>query len=130
MLEYKDKTNLTRNEDVPSMLSGFAILLLFLAGGQVISELLKVPVPGNVIGMVLLTLAILTGVVKLEYVERASETLLKHLGLFFVPPGVGLILYFDLISNQWLAIATGTIVSTFAVLTVSGILGSILERKG
>ena len=47
--------------------------------------------------MLLLTLAILTGVVKLEYVERASEVLLKHLGLFFVPPGVGLILYFDLI---------------------------------
>ena len=49
-----------------------------------------------------------------------SQLLIANLGFFFVPPGVALILYLDLIKAQWFPIVTATIVSTLLVLVVTG----------
>ena len=46
--------------------------------------------------------------------------LIANLGFFFVPPGVALILYLDLIKAQWFPIVTATVVSTLLVLVVTG----------
>ena len=72
------------------------------------------------IGMLLLTLFLKLGWVKLAWVERLSQLLIANLGFFFVPPGVALILYLDLIKAQWFPIVTATVVSTLLVLVVTG----------
>lgn len=112
------------------MIRGMAILLLLQFVGELISRGLGIPIPGNVIGMGLILIALGVGVVRLEWVEAASDLLLDHLALFFVPAGVGVMLYFDLIRKEWLPITVATVVSTFVVMAVTGWTETWLERRG
>ncbi len=113
-----------------NILKGLAFLLLFQFVGEVIVSWGNLPVPGNVLGMVLLLLALLTGFVEAEWIEEAAELLLRHLALFFVPAGVGVMVYFDLITAQWLPICISMLVSTFVVMAVTGWVEQKLEKKG
>lgn len=112
------------------MVRGFAILLALQFVGEVISKGLSVPIPGNVIGMALMFLALATGLVPLEAIREASELLLSHMALFFIPAGVGVMVYFDLLAEQWLPIVVAMVVSTFVVMAVTGRVAQALERRG
>jgi len=111
------------------ILRGLTILLLAQVAGEFISQGFKLPIPGNVIGMALLLLSLGCGWIKLSWVEEASELLLTHLALFFVPAGVGVMVYFDLIAREWVPIVVATVVSTFVVLTVTGLVADRLEKR-
>jgi len=110
------------------MFKGLVILFLFLLLGEGISLLLELPIPGNVIGMVLLTCSLQMRWIKLEDVKPAADGLLETIALLFVPPGVGLMLYFELIKQEWLVIIIANLVSTIAVLVVVGTLQQKLEN--
>lgn len=112
------------------MVRGFAILLLLQFTGELISSGLHLPIPGNVLGMGLLLLALNLKLVKTEWVEEAVELLLSHLALFFVPAGVGVMVYFDLLAAEWLPIMVSTLLSTFVVMAVTGWVARWLDRKG
>jgi holin-like protein len=110
------------------MLQGFVLLLLFLLVGEGTSVYFDLPMPGNVIGMALLLLALVCGWVKLEWLQEAADLLLRYMALFFVPAGVGVMLYFDLIGREWLPIVAGTVISTFVVMAVTGWTVKYLDR--
>jgi len=112
------------------MVRGFAILLLLQFMGEMICRALALPLPGNVFGMVLLLLAFSGGLVKVEWVNEASDLLLSHMALFFVPAGVGVMVYFDLLKKEWLPIGCATVLSTFAVMAVTGWMTVWLEKRG
>ncbi|MCD8194196.1 MAG: CidA/LrgA family protein, partial [Tannerellaceae bacterium] len=77
-------------------------------------------IPGSVIGMVLLFLALLLKVVKPEKVKRVSELLTRNMAFFFLPAGVGLMEAFGIIAESWVTIVTVSVISTFLVIaTVS-----------
>jgi len=119
---------LSRGRRVRELAIGFAWLMAFLWLGEGIAHGLGLPVPGNVIGMVLLTTAILSGLVRLAWVARCADLLLSRLGLFFVPPGVGVMLYWDLIGREWLALTGALLGSALVVLLATGWLAARLER--
>ncbi len=112
------------------MVRGLAILMTMQFLGEVISRGTGVPIPGNVLGMGLLLAALVFGLVRLEWVEQAAELLLSHLALLFVPAGVGVMVYFDLIAREWLPISVAMVVSTFVVMAVTGWGEGWLERRG
>lgn len=112
------------------MIRGMALLVALQFAGEAISRGLQIPIPGNVIGMGLLLAALGAGLVRLEWVQEAADLLLSHLALFFIPAGVGVMVYFDLIRREWLAISVATLLSTFAVMAVTGWTASFLEKKG
>ena len=62
--------------------------------------------------------------------EEAAELLLSNMALFFVPAGVGVMVYGDLIAAEWLPITVATVVSTFVVMFVTGFLAERLEPAG
>lgn len=111
------------------MVRGMAILLIMQLLGEVISRGLAIPIPGNVIGMGLLLAALSLGWVKVQWIQEAAELLLAHLALFFVPAGVGVMVYFDLISAEWLPIVTAMVLSTFVVMAVTGRVALSLDRR-
>jgi holin-like protein len=106
---------------------GIGIILVFLAAGNVAASWLAVPFPGSVIGMVLLVVALQIGLVRVEWVKPMAELLLRHMALFFVPPGVGLMLYFDVITAEWLPIIVAGVISTLVVMVVVGRVHQRLE---
>ena len=109
------------------MVRGFTLLLLFQLCGEFISRLLDLPIPGNVMGMGLLLLALATKAIDIKWLEEAAHLLLSNMDLFFVPAGVGVMVYGDLIAAEWLPITVATVVSTFVVMAVTGMLAQKLE---
>ncbi len=106
-------------------LNGFTILLIFQLAGEIITRSLKTSIPGPVIGMgLLLLLLIIMGRVPLM-IERASASLLSHFSLLFVPAGVGMMLYFDELSNDWLIIAIILMTSTAITLAGTGLIAKL-----
>ena len=57
---------------------------------------------------------------KLHWVQGMSDFLVANLGFFFVPPGVALMLYFDVIASEFWPIVTASIISTLLVIVVTG----------
>ena len=98
----------------------FFVIFGCLALGEFIVWATGIKLPSSIIGILLLTLFLKLGGVKLSWVERLYDLLISNLGFFFVPPGVALILYLDLIKAQWFPIVTATVVSTLLVLVVTG----------
>lgn len=108
-------------------LAGFFIMLLFLNGGQALQAWSHAPLPGAVIGIALLA----AGLAALEFwrppVARRVETvlnppsrwLLSHLGLLFVPAGVGIMTQADLLRHQWIPIVVALVGSTLVGLAVT-----------
>lgn len=112
------------------MVRGFALLLGLQFLGEVLARGLGFPVPGNVLGMGLLLIALLLGWIEESWIRDASELLLSHMALLFVPAGVGVMVYFDLLRREWLAITLALVISTFVVMAVTGWTEAWLEKRG
>jgi holin-like protein len=107
---------------------GFAILLLFNLLGAIGHTVAHVPIPGAVLGLVLFTLCLFLGIVRLEWVEEPASLLLKHMLLFFAPVIVGVIAFFPELRAQWLAITVSLVGSTIAVMLVTGWTATLLIK--
>jgi holin-like protein len=112
------------------MIPGLAILFCFLAVGEGAGRLAGIPVPGSVLGMLLLAAALRLGLLPAESVQAAADALLDNLSLLFVPAGVGLMLYLNLPARDWLAVLAALVPSTFLVLAAVGWVQQLLERPG
>lgn len=112
------------------MISGLFIIFLFLFLGNSTSEILNIPVPGSVIGMLYLTGALRLNIVKLDLVRGTAEVLVKNMAFLFIPPGVGVMLYFNLIGNSFLSIVISFFLSAVLVLIVVGLTQQILSKRG
>lgn len=108
---------------------GFALLVGFYGMGELLARVAHVPLPGSVVGMVLLALSLHLGAVRSSWVAPAAAFLIRHMGLLFVPPGVGLMVHFGLIRREWLPIGAGALASILAVLLTVGALQQRLERR-
>ncbi len=97
-----------------------AVIFAFLAFGELIVWLTGVPIPSSIIGMVSLAASLKLNIVRLQWVEGAADFLVRNLGFFFVPAGVGVMRCFDIISQEWGAIITAMVVSTFVIIAVTG----------
>ncbi|MGI8547914.1 MAG: CidA/LrgA family protein [Gemmatimonadaceae bacterium] len=108
---------------------GVGILLLFQLLGSWLAALAHASVPGSVIGMMLLAAALHVRLVPMWSVRPASDFLVRHLALLYVPAGVALMLYVGLLREQWLAITVAALTSLVAVLIMVGITVQRLERR-
>lgn len=100
-----------------------------LAVGELIVWLTNIPIPSSIIGMLLLTALLQMKVIKLEWVKAMADFLISNLGFFFVPPGVALMLYFDLIQKEFIPIVVATVLSTIVVLVVTGWIHQYFNKK-
>lgn len=103
-----------------TMILQCGILFAFLAAGELIVTATALPVPSSIIGMLLLTAALKARIVRVDQVSRISDFLVRNLGFFFVPAGVGLMKCLGIIKSELLPIVIATVASTFAIIAVTG----------
>ncbi|KAB2808393.1 CidA/LrgA family protein [Pimelobacter simplex] len=111
------------------MIAGLTWLLAFQVLGEVIVRLLDITVPGPVVGMLLLFVFLRVR----RYgddgsIVRAGSALLRHLQLFFVPAGVGIVVYLGMLRDHALPIAASLLGSWLIGLAVVGWTAVGLER--
>ena len=111
-----------------SPLTGFAWLLSLQTVGEVLSRGLSLPLPGPVIGMVLLLLALASARVR-EPVARCADFLLSHLSLLFVPVAVGVMAYLPLLRQYGLRLLVVLVLSTWIGLAVTALVLRFLPVK-
>ncbi|WFD11651.1 CidA/LrgA family protein [Tepidibacter hydrothermalis] len=105
------------------------IVLFICILGEVISNFLSFPLPGSIIGMILLFIFLNTGIIKLSMIEDISKFLLNNLAFFFIPAGVGLISSLDILQGQWFILFFISIISTILVIFTTGFTIQILKRR-
>lgn len=110
------------------LLKAVLILFIFLGAGELIRYFIEIPVPGNIMGMVLIFIALKLKLIKLEWVKPASDVLLNFLVLFFIPFGVGLMSYFDFIKSYGVILFFAVGLSTSITLFVTSLIQQKLER--
>ncbi|MFN4282163.1 MAG: CidA/LrgA family protein [Alphaproteobacteria bacterium] len=107
-------------------------LLLLFAGqllGQIAADLLGLPVPGAVLGFAFMLALLIARPGLATALAPAADGLLRHLGLLFVPAGVGIILYFDLLREEWLPLVVSLIVSTLIGMAATALIFDRLLKR-
>lgn len=101
-------------------LRGLAFLLLLQATGEGLTRAFELPIPGPVMGLVLLLPALQLRWIR-EPVGAAADLLLSHLSLLFVPVGVGVILHLDLLPRYGLQLLVVVVLSTWIGIAVTAL---------
>lgn len=110
------------------ILIGITILLACQLAGEILDIWLSLPIPGPVVGMMLLlTILIIRGKPG-RPLEDTSNALLSHLSLLFIPAGVGVIIHIDRLSEEWLPITIALVVSTLVTLVATALIMMTLLR--
>ena len=110
------------------MIAALTWLLLYQLTGEFLARILSLPVPGPVIGMVLLFLFLVLRQGPGHELQSTSQNLLQHLSLLFVPAGTGVMLHLHRLQDEWLPIALSLFISTAITLAATGLLLKALTR--
>ncbi len=102
-----------------------------------VEKVLPFAFPASVIGMILLFICLLTGVLKIEHIQEKADFLLENMAFFFVPAGVSIINYFDVLESTWIQLVVICVISTVVTFAVTAwsvkltvrLLGRLRERR-
>jgi holin-like protein len=108
------------------MLSALTVLFLCQFVGEIVSNALRLPVPGPVLGLVLLLgLLVARGGKVTKELKPTAQVLLQNLSLLFVPAGVGVVKQLDVLERNWLPVAVAIVISTLLGL---GVTAWVMQR--
>ena len=106
-----------------------AVIFAICIAGEVLHRVVGVPLPGNIIGMVLLLILLCTKVIKPEHISGVSSFFLKYLALFFLPPSIAIMTVGDDVLSKWPLLLFLCIAFTLVTLAVGGFCTQFLIRR-
>lgn len=101
--------------------------------GDIAAATLHIPIPGALIGMGMLYLALCRGWIRLHWLEDGADLLIRDLLLFFIPAAVGIMQYTELFGQLGAFLIAGVVISILIVLwviSVSAMLVLKAKRRG
>lgn len=113
-------------------LRAFILIYACLYTGIFISSLLPIAIPGSIIGMLILFVLLALQILPAHWVNPGCSLLIRYMALLFVPVGVGVMQYFDLLRAQFGPVVVSCAVSTLIAFLVVGWSSHLVhgERKG
>ncbi|MEI5907988.1 CidA/LrgA family protein [Bacillus spongiae] len=105
------------------------VFVAFYEVGLFITYTFSVPIPGNVLGMMLLFLLLLSGVIKVEWIENGASLLLKHLAFFFVPVAVGMMTLGGIFKENGVFIIITLVTSTAIGIVLTGVISQLVVKE-
>lgn len=115
---------------VVSLVKQLSIVSLVSVAGDSLVAYSHLPIPGSVVGMVILYCLLSTGIVKSAQIREISEFLLKHMSFFFIPVAVGLMNYWDLFYTDGLVLFSLLAVSLLIAFVAFRLTSFAQERRG
>lgn len=107
-----------------------AVILGFTLLGELVRLAVPLPVPAGIYGLLLLFLSLVLGIVKLGQVAHTGHYLLEVMIVMFIAPGVGIIKNWELLSTVLLPYCAIVLISTVAVMAVTGLVAQRLMKRG
>jgi holin-like protein len=111
------------------MINALLTLLFCQLIGEAAARGLALPVPGPVLGMLLLFMLLRLQPQRLEQLAPTADGLLARLSLLFVPAGVGVMVYLPLLAGEGAVLLLTLILSTAVTIAVTGLTLRLLRRK-
>jgi len=111
------------------MIAALTQLLVLQLVGEVIARGFNLPIPGPVIGMLLLFLALALRGGPTSDLQATSQGLLQHLSLLFVPAGTGIVLHLHRVADEWLPLLLSLLSSTVLTLALTALLMRLCARR-
>lgn len=105
------------------------VIFLFSFIGDLISSSFNLPIPGSIIGLLLLFLALYSKVIKIKDINRVGKFLQKNMALLFVPLTVGMMNYFDIIKSNLLMLTVAILMSTSITYFATGKSAQLIQKK-
>lgn len=96
------------------------IILIFSFIGEILHSLIPIQVPASIYGLVLLFIALLTGIIQLSQVKEAAKYLIEIMPLMFIPAGVGLLESWGDLKSILIPVLILLVISTELVMGISG----------
>ena len=110
------------------MIRQLFLILICLAFGEIIVYFTGIKIPSSIIGMLLLTAGLKLKIIKLKWVHSIADFLLDNMVFFFIPPGVAIMCYLDIISKELVPILAAILGSTILVLISTSFTHQILRK--
>ncbi|MDD3218721.1 MAG: CidA/LrgA family protein [Lachnospiraceae bacterium] len=107
----------------------FGIILGITFVGEVLKELIPLPIPASIYGLVLMLLCLQTGIVKLKSVEESGNFLIEIMPLMFIPAAVGLMESFEQLRPILFSVVFVTAATTIIVMVVTGRVTQYILRR-
>lgn len=123
------KEDTLKIENTLKMAKQFGIIFGCLFLGELLGLIPGMAIPGSIWGMLILTFMLSRGWVKAATIKPVCRFLIDNMAFFFIPPGVALMLYFDLIASEFIPILVATVASIIIVLIVTGRLHQYLHSR-
>lgn len=101
-------------------LKQFSLIMLVSFLGEILHEVLPLPIPASVYGLIIMLLALVTGVIRLEHVREAAAFLIEIMPVMFIPAGVKLMTSWGVLQPVFVPVIVITVVSTVIVMGVTG----------
>ena len=96
--------------------------------GEILNQLIPLPIPGSIYGLVIMLLLLYFGAIEVRHVKDVSSWLLSLMPVMFIGPTVGLIVTFDSYKDFLIPIAVTVMLSTVLVMGVTGVVSQQLIR--
>lgn len=106
----------------------FLIIIVISFVGELCNQLLPLPIPASIYGLMILFVALMTGVIKLEAVKETGKFLIEIMPIMFIPAAVGLLESWGILKPIWIPVVGITIVTTVLVMAVSGRVTQLVIR--
>lgn len=103
-------------------------ILLITAIGELLAYFIPLPIPSSIYGMVLMFVALVTNIIKVEQVKETAEFLTGTMTLMFIPPAVGLIDKWEALSSMIIPAIVAIVVVTPIVMAVTGKVADLLIK--
>ena len=107
----------------------FAIILFVSLLGELLRILIPLPIPASVYGLVLMLVALTTGMLKVHQVKAAADFLIEIMPVMFIPAGVGLLDSWPALRSVWIPVVLVTLLTTIIVMAVTGQVAQKIIRK-
>lgn len=107
----------------------FLLILLISFIGEVLKYLIPLPIPASIYGLLLLLMALLSGILPLEAVKDTAKFLIEIMPLMFIPAAVGLLESWSSLEGVVVQVVTATVVSTVLVMGISGVVTQFIIRR-
>ena len=104
----------------------FAIILLVSALGELLKYFIPLPIPASIYGLVLMLIALMTGIIKLEKIEATADFLLEIMTIVFIPGGVGLITAWEPIKAMLVPAMVIIIATSVLMIGVTGAVTQLM----
>ncbi len=110
------------------LIKQFAIIFSIYSVSDIFSRILKLPIPGNVIGMMLMFLLLLTGIIKENNIDEAGNILITNMSLLFVPGTLAIIDEYKYVKDEIVPFIIICLFMGVIIMITTGLSAQFLEK--